>query len=219
MYNMTNIYLSLCVIVKLTVVEIGTASNHYWVVGLIWVIFINDNVQVKTLGYLRVQVICKSEVLQKLRKKTHKESRSFIHINHNCWHRYRVITGFYFQITYVRVVHFNTTHLKTHTIFGELFVILFQNTMKNYCSIMFHELNSLWPKSRVEIRRVRSLCLLGQKRVHSPHKMVWNTRLVIKTQGAVSIRKTVLPGMAIPMLKIRRPNGRLIFNMEIAIRR
>ena len=39
------------------------------------------------------------------------------------------------------------------------------------------------------------------------------------TQGAVSIRKTILPGMAIPMLKIRRPNGRLIFNMEIAIRR
>ena len=37
--------------------------------------------------------------------------------------------------------------------------------------------------------------------------------------GAVSIIKTVLPGMAIPMLKIRRPNGRLIFNMEIAIRR
>ena len=37
--------------------------------------------------------------------------------------------------------------------------------------------------------------------------------------GAVSIRKTVLPGMAIPMLKIRRPNGRLIFNMEISIRR
>ena len=40
-----------------------------------------------------------------------------------------------------------------------------------------------------------------------------------KNQGAVSIRKTVLPGMAIPMLKIRRPNGRLIFNKEIAIRR
>ena len=37
--------------------------------------------------------------------------------------------------------------------------------------------------------------------------------------GAVSIRNTVLPGMAIPMLKIRRPIGRLIFNMEIAIRR
>ena len=37
--------------------------------------------------------------------------------------------------------------------------------------------------------------------------------------GAVSIRKTVLPGMAIPMLKIRRPNGCLIFNMEIAIRK
>ena len=36
-------------------------------------------------------------------------------------------------------------------------------------------------------------------------------------QGAVSIRKTVLPGMAIPMLKIRRPTGRLIFNMGIPI--
>ena len=43
--------------------------------------------------------------------------------------------------------------------------------------------------------------------------------LTSKQQGAVSIRKTVLPGMAIPMLKIRRPNGRLIFNMEITIRR
>ena len=46
-----------------------------------------------------------------------------------------------------------------------------------------------------------------------------STGLIGRTQGAVSIRKTVLPGMAIPMLKIRRPNGRLIFNMEIAIRR
>ena len=41
----------------------------------------------------------------------------------------------------------------------------------------------------------------------------------VRVLGAVSIRKTVLPGMAIPMLKIRRPNGRLIFNMENAIRR
>ena len=44
--------------------------------------------------------------------------------------------------------------------------------------------------------------------------LYWNGALV-----AVSIRKTVLPGMATPMLKIRRPNGRLIFNMEITIRR
>ena len=42
--------------------------------------------------------------------------------------------------------------------------------------------------------------------------LYWNNPL-----GAVSIRKMVLPGMAIPMLKIRRPNDRLIFNMEIAI--
>ena len=45
------------------------------------------------------------------------------------------------------------------------------------------------------------------------------TLRITKSLGAVSIRKTVLPGMAIPMLKIRRPNGRLIFNMEMAIRR
>ena len=49
-----------------------------------------------------------------------------------------------------------------------------------------------------------------------PHEM---DLLWVYSQGAVSIRKTVLPGMAIPMLKIRRPNGRLIFNMEIPIRR
>ena len=43
--------------------------------------------------------------------------------------------------------------------------------------------------------------------------------IATKDLGAVSIRKTVLPGTAIPMLKIRRPDGRLIFNMEISIRR
>ena len=41
----------------------------------------------------------------------------------------------------------------------------------------------------------------------------------VQDLGAISIRKTVFPGMAIPMLKIRRPSGRFIFNMEIAIRR
>ena len=40
---------------------------------------------------------------------------------------------------------------------------------------------------------------------------------LLASQGAVSIRKTVLLGMAIPMLKIRRPTGRLIFNMGIPI--
>ena len=49
--------------------------------------------------------------------------------------------------------------------------------------------------------------------------LIWDCKAGRNYQGAVSIRKTVLPGMAIPMLKIRRPNGRLIFNMEIAIRR
>ena len=39
----------------------------------------------------------------------------------------------------------------------------------------------------------------------------------LRDLGAVSIRKTVLLGMVIPMLKIRRPTGRLIFNMGIPI--
>ena len=60
--------------------------------------------------------------------------------------------------------------------------------------------------------------------IYSIHKQLEADGCVLNTVatnalGAVSIRKTVLPGMAIPMLKIRRPNGRLIFNMEIAIRR
>ena len=57
---------------------------------------------------------------------------------------------------------------------------------------------------------------------HNLHEQTtarFNIVKCIDVLGAVSIRKTVLPGMAIPMLKIRRPNGRLIFNMEIAIRR
>ena len=53
---------------------------------------------------------------------------------------------------------------------------------------------------------------------HSIAYGIWQNH-ILNSQGAVSIRKTVLPGMAIPMLKIRRPNGHLIFNMEIAIRR
>ena len=56
---------------------------------------------------------------------------------------------------------------------------------------------------------------------HSPFIKKYQDLLRVDTArlGAVSIGKTVLPGMAIPMLKIRRPNGRLIFNMEITIRR
>ena len=51
------------------------------------------------------------------------------------------------------------------------------------------------------------------------HKRNYIDNIPVWDLGAVSIRKTVLPGMAIPMLKIRRPNGCLIFNMEITIRR
>ena len=48
-------------------------------------------------------------------------------------------------------------------------------------------------------------------------KQVGCYRIFHSHQGAVSIRKTVLLGMVIPMLKIRRPTGRLIFNMGIPI--
>ena len=58
-----------------------------------------------------------------------------------------------------------------------------------------------------------------QKRLSKIDNTLFAINFSVFIQGAVSIRKTVLPGMAIPMLKIRRPNGRLIFNMENAIRR
>ena len=72
-----------------------------------------------------------------------------------------------------------------------------------------------------------SFCLTYSKFHIRPWKFIifyagllhWRWGNIHHHLGAVSIRKTVLPGMAIPMLKIRRPNGRLIFNMEIAIRR
>ena len=67
-----------------------------------------------------------------------------------------------------------------------------------------------------------SICTHTHTHTYTPerdgHHACWYQN-IYWYQGAVSIRKTVLPGMAIPMLKIRRPNGRLIFNMEIAIRR
>ena len=81
-------------------------------------------------------------------------------------------------------------------------------TKKSYSSIKTSHCNSFEDLAFIDwFHRHASLNL---KRV----VVTWQGRL-----GAVSIRKTVLPGMAIPMLKIRRPNGRLIFNMEIAIRR
>ena len=74
------------------------------------------------------------------------------------------------------------------------------------------------------------LVIILQKYKDYMSVLIWNPQMdlnayyyaslwLLITWGAVSIRKTVLPGMAIPMLKIRRPNGRLIFNMENAIRR
>ena len=87
-----------------------------------------------------------------------------------------------------------------------------------------HQNQLIWGKKIL----VRRMCTIAQRRPmtwkHFPHYWPYVRRIHLPprhfhAQGAVSIRKTVLPGMAIPMFKIRRPNGRLIFNMEITIRR
>ena len=75
---------------------------------------------------------------------------------------------------------------------------------------------------------VKFTMIWGTMSTLSPDRLIFAMEILISVKtvfklrrgpGTVSIRKTVLPGMAIPMLKIRRPNGRLIFNMEIAIHR
>ena len=73
-------------------------------------------------------------------------------------------------------------------------------------------------QNRWSDKSIQFLCFTHESPSSEAFAIYQHTDMV-KTLGAVSIRKTVLPGMAIPMLKIRRPNGRLIFNMEIAIRR
>ena len=81
---------------------------------------------------------------------------------------------------------------------------------------------NLMTQHRVNYDTQRKPCLTERifQACFDPYKSsVGIQQYLQKAQGVVSIRKTVLPGMAIPMLKIRRPNGRLIFNMEIAIRR
>ena len=71
---------------------------------------------------------------------------------------------------------------------------------------------------RCTLRRIQDICVKTTYR-HLAERLINMMASSNGDMGAVSIRKTVLPGMAIPMLQIRRPNGRLIFNMEIAIRR
>ena len=82
-----------------------------------------------------------------------------------------------------------------------------------------HRLTQNVPHSLLIIARIKSVAQGSRLDTNT----LWSLKSLLfpkaGKQGAVSIRKTVLPGMAIPMLKIRRPNGRLIFNMEIAIRR
>ena len=80
---------------------------------------------------------------------------------------------------------------------------------------LVYSTHSMGTHRRIRCHLITRLCYRHIAYIPFSHMI----EISVRHQGAVSIRKTVLPGMAIPMLKIRRPNGRLIFNMEIAIRR
>ena len=94
-----------------------------------------------------------------------------------------------------------------------------QLTIKNCQSFTHYQITTGFLISHVKVISYHSACCYDESLCislsHLWYVVVFFLMWLI--QGAVSIRKTVLPGMAIPMLKIRRPNGRLIFNIGIPI--
>ena len=81
-----------------------------------------------------------------------------------------------------------------------------------------HAIPILWCEFKISSKKTSFRELLCGGAISRNFKGILTDSFEISwKRGAVSIRKTVLPGMAIPMLKIRRPNGRLIFNMGIPI--
>ena len=90
-----------------------------------------------------------------------------------------------------------------------------KTTCLDWCQTLIHLGNNFLCSVGV----LELMCLLSPQALDRGLWHGWDNITTHTGLGAVSIRKTVLPGMAIPMLKIRRPNGRLIFNMEITIRR
>ena len=92
-------------------------------------------------------------------------------------------------------------------------IVIFQNYSR------LRSTTDNFPAELTNTVRCRYNSVIFLTNIHKRHPIARPLGVFLWIQGAVSIRKTVLPGMAIPMLKIRRPNGRLIFNMEIAIRR
>ena len=116
-----------------------------------------------------------------------------------------------FHVTYR--VCFQTTPLKTESCHND-------NLLCRQWRQSWHHEDSLFS---APFHSWRLCCQkeVSQAGISTSRSLLWDVIIYpcLRYLGAVSIRKTVLPGMAIPMLKIRRPNGRLIFNMEIAIRR
>ena len=59
--------------------------------------------------------------------------------------------------------------------------------------------------------------MIRDNRFISPPRLRVEMIRRFRSRAPSQYKKTVFPGMGIPMLKIRRPVGRLIFNMGIAI--
>ena len=119
---------------------------------------------------------------------------------------------FYFQLCAKNTFSTNFHEIQINSIFSikyspkdicEMWVILLNPQLVNHA--LTHSCYSAW---------VTYLRFISITDINMPCMRLQGCHL-----GAVSIRKTVLPVMSNPMLKIRRPNGRLIFNMEITIRR
>ena len=123
----------------------------------------------------------------------------------------KIAAKFYFIYWQTNNPKVQQGHSQTHQSSCKLSELTSMGSTNVWLNISMSFSESWRPRLFMECLQLRSIsALLGAERlVHSRAKWL----------GAVSIRKTVLPGMAIPMLKIRRPNGRLIFNMEITIRR
>ena len=102
-------------------------------------------------------------------------------------------------------------------IFEVNFKLIIQNSRLGTC----YDIHRRWmPPNLINEKSLLDQVMAWCRQATS-HYLVYRHlyRHIWRLQGAVSIRKMVLPGVAIPMLKIRRPNGRLIFNIGIAIPR
>ena len=131
-----------------------------------------------------------------------------------------IVPSILFYITFREIVHLT---------------IKYKKYMRNSCTALWQyslfcrcwmQYRNHYMSRNVSLKDKTSVFLTPEAHLNNYHigspkilQMAITCVYFFEVLGAVSIRKTVLPGMAIPMLKMRRPNGRLIFNIEIAIHR